>query len=148
MKKLRIVAQKVKRHAGNIQGLVANNQTIILPEEPELFESISKQFNFCLKDRNENFSAFLEQLYQGKPAVQTNNDVNFNFIRLKIIKAQMRWHLNRIFSAFNLASYIISKLHNNITPNPHHYTFQEAALLIKYELNSKRMSFYSERCAS
>jgi len=60
----------------------------------------------------------------------------------------MRWHLNRIFSAFNLASHIIGLLHNNITPTPNHYTFQEAALLIKYELNSKMMSFYSERLAS
>ena len=60
----------------------------------------------------------------------------------------MRWHLNRLFSALNVASHINSKLHNNITPNPNHYSFQPPALLLKYELNSQRMGFYSERQAS
>lgn len=59
----------------------------------------------------------------------------------------MRWHLNRLFSALNLGSHIATKVHDNITPQPKHFTFTPPSLLIKYELNSKRMSFYSERAS-
>lgn len=60
----------------------------------------------------------------------------------------MRWHLNRLFSSLNVGSHVISKVHNNITPDPKHYTFNIPSTLIKYELNSKRVSFYSSREAN
>jgi len=43
---------------------------------------------------------------------------HLDFLRTKIIKAETRWHLNRILSAFNIGSHIINQVHNNITPKP------------------------------
>jgi hypothetical protein len=57
----------------------------------------------------------------------------------------MRWHLNRLFSALNVGSHVASKINDNIVPKPKHYTFAPPSLLINYELNAKRMSFFSER---
>jgi hypothetical protein len=149
MKKLEILAEKIKRQVGSFSCLLASRETIILPEEPRLFEAMSHSFEYPLKDRNEKFFAFLEELYEGKQAAEEESSGgNFNFIRLKIIKAEMRWHLNRLFSALNLASHVASKLHDDIIPTPSHYTFQPPSLVIRYELNCKRISFYNERPAT
>lgn len=66
MQKLTVIAQKIKRHAGNLYTRYNDLETMILSEEGDIFESISSEFDYCLKDRNDNFFTFLEELYEGK----------------------------------------------------------------------------------
>ena len=66
MKELTTIAHKIKRHAGNLDSLIASDDTIVLAEEPDLFDAICREFDYQLKERNEHFFAFLEELYEGK----------------------------------------------------------------------------------
>jgi hypothetical protein len=52
MKQLALIAHKIKRHAGNLDLLMANQDTIVLSEEPEIFEALSREFDYSLKVRN------------------------------------------------------------------------------------------------
>lgn len=66
MHKISIIAQKIKRHAGNLYTFYNDFETILISEEGDIFESISSEFDYNLKDRNDNFFTFLEELYEGK----------------------------------------------------------------------------------
>lgn len=67
---------------------------------------------------------------------------HFDFLKTKIIKAECRWHLNRIISAFNIGSHIVNQVETSLSLSHHTFTFEDVWNISQYEFNSNRIAFY------
>jgi hypothetical protein len=143
---LRTIFHKIKGIYGGIEFNSIDSQpdTLVLPEEPAVFAKLDQKFDYHLPARNEDYLGFLEELYDPSVAegLEEAGKVHFDFLRRKIIKAETRWHLNRLISAFNVGSHVANQLESSLSLTHHSYTFASPWTLAKYEFNSSRAGFY------